>query len=134
MNIINSEKVVNVFSRWPSFHDANFADCRYDQTLKQITATLHTFRTTNEVDEKGYFVLEDHHLVTIKFDEIEELQLLLTEFPITLFSLELHPYNNGSKMKVIFDSVACDWLQLSFHCTRIEVVNFRACDAKSNPI
>jgi hypothetical protein len=77
------------FGRFPSFDDANVEDfqIRGDGTgyLK-----VRTFRTTDKVDSKGYFVLEKRCLVTLRLEGVNAVEL--TEFmagQAIIFDLEI---------------------------------------------
>ncbi|AHE55012.1 Imm50 family immunity protein [Sphingomonas sanxanigenens] len=67
--------LVEWFGCSPNFHDAEvlFLDLRrapYSSTIR-----IHAWRTTSEVDEAGYFILDRHALVTFTIDGIQSLRL-----------------------------------------------------------
>lgn len=55
--------VADWFGYVPSFHDASLSKLELGNGHAELV--LQSFRMTNEVDEKGYFVLDRHALVTI---------------------------------------------------------------------
>ena len=76
--IENAELVESVFGCWPSFHDAeihSIAITRDCDSGPQMDVTIHHWKMTSEVDSKGYYVLKDHTLTTLRFFNISELQL-----------------------------------------------------------
>ena len=74
--ITNHDAVVNFYGYWPSFHDSNVPEYRAP-TLNDpsLEFTLHTWQMTNEVDAKGYFVLQKHALVKFYFDGLTSVQM-----------------------------------------------------------
>src|SRR3712207_6464669 len=75
MLIENSEAVVSVFGYWPAFHDANVLSLVVSETSASLALTLHVWEMTNDVDEQGYFILRKHHLVSLKFEAVSQLQI-----------------------------------------------------------
>lgn len=65
----NWQLVVGAFGYWPSFHDANLSGFRSSsEAAGAIEFVLHGFEMTAEVDERGYFRLRKHHLVSFRFE------------------------------------------------------------------
>jgi hypothetical protein len=59
----------------PSFHDANVLDFRIDGNGKGFLK-VQAFRMTDQVDDKGYFILDKHVVVTFIFDGIASIELM----------------------------------------------------------
>jgi hypothetical protein len=78
MNIIpeipGAEDVVAWFGGWPSFHDAEVLEFTF---VRKGTSFLriHTWLMTDQVDEKGYYVLDKHAIVTFTFERVTDLEL-----------------------------------------------------------
>ncbi len=64
------QKLVDALGYWPSFHDAHVLSASLEQG--RGSALIHMFRMTEDVDENGYFVLTDHHLVTLSMTGVLE--------------------------------------------------------------
>ncbi len=129
-----SEKLLAIFGRWPSFHDAEVMECRLSRTPKapgekrdhgvQLLAKIHTWDMTNEVDSTGYYVLKNHTLVTFRFSGVEELKLEGFNHQNVIFGLTIHPRGEfgpgSSKFHVDFDpSFGVDAI---FDCPAIEIL------------
>jgi hypothetical protein len=62
------------FGRVPSFHDAEIV--RLDLNRRAAsTLSIHAWNTTDRVDERGYFVLDRHAVVTFALEDVLDLQL-----------------------------------------------------------
>jgi hypothetical protein len=80
LSIYGSEQVSNVFGYWPDFHDAEVVRMSLHRTADYdsgptIFMDVHVFEITKEVDEKGYFKLQHHLLVTFRFDGVHDVDL-----------------------------------------------------------
>jgi Immunity protein 50 len=74
--IVGSEKLTSIFGRWPSFHDAEVHEIHFwrrhvDTEAKVynfpvLTVKIHLWLTTNEVNERGYYVLTNHTLRVVQ--------------------------------------------------------------------
>jgi hypothetical protein len=62
------------FGRVPSFHDAEIVNLNL---VRRATSSLsvHAWNMTQEIDSRGYFILDRHAVVAFTFDEIIDLQL-----------------------------------------------------------
>lgn len=133
--IQGSEKVVAIFGRWPSFHDAEVMEIRASRKPREreekrdrgveLFARIHTWDMTNEVDSCGYYVLKNHTLVSLRFSGVEELKLEGFNHQNVIFGLTIQPKEShnptDSKFHVEFDpSFGVDAV---FDCSAIEVVD-----------
>jgi hypothetical protein len=74
--IRNAEAVVKAFGYWPSFHDAPVVGFRYDQEgAGAVDLTVHGWEMTADVDERGFFRLIKHHLISFVFLGISDAEL-----------------------------------------------------------
>jgi Immunity protein 50 len=130
-----SEKLLAIFGRWPSFHDAEVMEIRLSRTPKgdggkrdrrvELLAKIHTWNMTNDVDSTGYYVLKNHTLVTLRFSGVEELKLEGFNHQNVIFGLTIQPKEDSdsgsSRFHVEFDpSFGFDAI---FDCSAIEVVD-----------
>jgi hypothetical protein len=136
--IKGSEKLLAIFGRWPSFHDAEVMEIRLTRKPKaraqkhdrgvELFARIHTWDMTNEVDSRGYYVLKNHTFVTFRFSSVEELKLEGFNHQNVIFGLTIQPKENSdsgsSKFHIEFDpSFGVDAI---FDCSAIEVVDATA--------
>ncbi len=71
--IDNAEKLTQIFGRWPSFHDAEVVRVVLDRTGAEgptLETSIHVFDMSSEVDARGFYVLQNHTLVTLKFSGV----------------------------------------------------------------
>jgi hypothetical protein len=73
-DIPGGDDVMAWFGRVPRFHDANLMEltlsCSQESRLR-----IHTWNMTNCVDEKGFFILEKHAVVTICAQQVISVNL-----------------------------------------------------------
>ena len=62
------------FGSWPSFHDAEIHELHLDRQ-RVSWLKIHTWRMTDRVDDKGYYVLEKHVMVTFNLKGVTTLVL-----------------------------------------------------------
>ncbi len=62
------------FGYWPSFHDAEVISL-YLSRKGSSSLRVHTWDTTKEVDEKGYYLLTKHVVVEIILETVSDLSL-----------------------------------------------------------
>ena len=67
-------ELLHWFGRVPSFHDAEVIDLHLRREGSS-TLRVHGFVMTSSVDERGYFVLDRHAVVTFSIEDIMDLQL-----------------------------------------------------------
>ena len=56
------------FGYWPSFHDAEGLSITLDRSHPS-RIVVHTWNRTDEVDARGYFVLDEHAIVTFVLED-----------------------------------------------------------------
>jgi hypothetical protein len=86
---------------------------------------------TPEVDDRGYFILKNHHLVQFEFSGIVESDLETFGAANILYELAFSPsaeYDTTGKFSVTLDSVMGDELCGSFTATHGEVAAILPCD------
>lgn len=73
VHVKNSSALTSIFGTWPSFHDAEVLSMHFDRggdDGPSLEARVHVFSMTSDVDERGYYVLTNHTLVTLRFSNI----------------------------------------------------------------
>ncbi len=72
--IPGADNVVAWFGGWPSFHDAEVLEFLF--VRKGISyLRLHAWVMTDQVDARGYYVLDKHAVVTFFFESVTGLEL-----------------------------------------------------------
>jgi hypothetical protein len=130
------EKLTRIFGRWPSFHDAEVVDLhlwRGDSMTERshprfpvLTAKIHLWEMTNEIDARGYYILRNHTLATLRFHDVLKLEIKEFSHQNVIFglSIESKELSEGPwkrSFAVEFQPVA--EFGATFRCSRIEVVD-----------
>lgn len=124
--ISNHKAVVELYGRWPKFHDAKVSVYVVPtQESQSLALTLHTWEMTNKVDAKGYFILEKHALVSFRFDSVFDIEMSAFDADNILFGMEFSLSSDSSSIRVILDSVMDK--SGSFSARRGEVVSVIPC-------
>jgi hypothetical protein len=64
-----AKDLIGWFGRVPSFHDAEVLSI-YLNRRAESHIRIHTWSMTNSIDEKGYFILDKHVVVTFSLQDI----------------------------------------------------------------
>lgn len=129
--IIGSEKLIKIFNHWPTFHDAEILKIILDRTAKNkndfgptMDVVIHVFEMTKEIDKKGFFVLKNHTLATVRFNDVANLQLDCFNHQNAILGLEISKAENQKSVlnnfKVYFDPAT--GVSIEFLCSSIEVL------------
>jgi Immunity protein 50 len=129
--VSNSEALTSIFGKWPSFHDAEVLRIRLDRgeglSGASLEADIHAWEMTPEVDARGFFVLRHHTLVTLRFDDIAELDLHGFNHQNVLWDLKLERLSELESAREQW-SVALPTshgVSARFVCARISVIAAR---------
>lgn len=128
--ISQHELVTGFYGYWPSFQNANVL--AYEREGDSIRFTLHTWQVTNEVDEKGRFVLRKHALVAFEFDGISDCEMNAFQAGNVLFSMGVEEFVAPPCVRVVLDSVM-DWSG-AFTAEHGRVVSFVPCNKNGTPV
>jgi hypothetical protein len=72
----NAALLTEIFGRWPSFHDAEVLSVslnRRGDSGPTLDFSIYVFEMTPEVDGKGFFVLQKHTDVVLRFSGVDLL-------------------------------------------------------------
>jgi hypothetical protein len=130
-----SEKLLAIFGRWPSFHDAEVMEIRLSRNPKgpggkhdrrvELIARIHTWDMTNEVDNTGYYVLKNHTLVALRFSGVQELKLEGFNHQNVIFGLTIQPIeaSNSGDAKFHIELDPSFGVDAIFDCAAVEIVD-----------
>jgi hypothetical protein len=137
--IEGSEKLIQIIGHWPSFHDAEILDLslwrgdvdpeRNKYVFPVLTLTVHLWEMTKEVDSAGYFVLRDHTLATMKFHNVDRLQMQGFNHQNAIFGLSVDRRERDESPSPYFavELEPAFGVSASFTCLRVEVVTASRC-------
>jgi tRNA(adenine34) deaminase len=151
----NSEKILNIFGYWPSFHDAEIHALNLDIADEEpwepgsesptLEMLIHVFEMTKDLTPEGYFVLKNHTLTRLRFRNVQDLQLSEFGYQNCIFELVFgtepmrYPRGGGpadgpppNLLTVKIDSSV--GLCGEFKCSSAEVVSVEPCDESGHPI
>ena len=124
--IENSEALISLFGYWPSFHDAEVIQIlirRFSAHggAPSLSADVHVFEMTNQLNSDGYYICHKHSVVSLLFQELDELTMDGFNHQNALSELSIAETETGGALRVIFDSAY--GLQSEFTCRAIKVVS-----------
>ncbi|MEZ5429154.1 MAG: Imm50 family immunity protein [Pyrinomonadaceae bacterium] len=73
IDIEGSEKILELYGKWPSFHDSEIISINLDRDKENgkygptVTVKIHGFTITNEIDERGHYKIKSHQLENLKY-------------------------------------------------------------------
>jgi hypothetical protein len=88
----------------PSFHDAEVLEVLLERANASCRVKVHGFRTTPDLDEKGYYVSIKHVVITFQFLQVEKLELTDFNHQNVIDGLDLTRQSGG---KILFDMKPC---------------------------
>jgi hypothetical protein len=140
--IAGSEKLTNIFGRWPSFHDAEVHELHFERghidadaqvhEFPHLMVKLHLWLMTNDVDQKAFYVSTKHTLLTMRFYDVDNFKMegFNRQNAILGLGIEQKTREEGPTpyFAVHFDPAF--GMGSSFTCLRIEIVEAATCDAE----
>jgi hypothetical protein len=134
--IAGTEKLIAVFGRWPTFHDAEVVRLSLDRRSPTggceptIDAVVHTWEMTADIDPAGHYGMRNHVLVHLRFFGIDELQLDGFNGQNVLFALTVSAVQgreaDGLDFQIEFDPSF--GVGMLFLCRAIEIVAVTPCN------
>ena len=85
------------FGYWPNFHDAEIISLVLNRSGASVLS-IHTWHTTDRVDERGCFIKEKHVVVSIQMEEILDLTLSNFSRQNVIFGLEISKIKKGYRL------------------------------------
>lgn len=132
----NERLVADAFGYWPSFHDAEVHWLRLERPFKEelgyaepaVEFLIHGWEMTNEVDARGYYVLQKHHLVQFRFEGLGESDLSGFNHQNAILGLRISKAegDGAERIRVVFEHAH----GLCGHFTAVsgQVVSVTPCD------
>ena len=127
--VVNNEALVATMGSWPSFHDAHVLSAALSGQTCRVTT--HVFRSTDQVDADGYYVLVDHHLVELEMRDVSECSLPEDYDGDILFELTIQ--RDGDSTAVQLDSAVDPDRSWHVRCQAVAVTSVEPCDRSGKP-
>lgn len=84
-DIPGAADVVAWFGYWPDFHDSEVLSIKLDRSIES-EVSIHAFEMTPEIDNRGYYVLAKHAIVTFLLQGFPRDRLGITNTRIEFFN------------------------------------------------
>lgn len=138
-----ASKVIEAFGYFPDFHDAEIIKLEINRnrtpeesySTVSLTFTLHGWEMTSEITASGHFQLRKHHLITFRFDHIDEVKIqnfnhqnVISELSIC----KIEPVIDHALIQVDFGS--CFGIEGGFRAVSGSVIDLVQCDEDAQPI
>lgn len=104
------------FGYWPTFHDAEVLSVALERNAAS-RLRVHTWHMTNQVDERGYYVMTKHIVVSFVLENVTDCELGAFNRQNVLNSLRVERESKG--FKVILDE--CYGLNGSITATGLRI-------------
>lgn len=130
--IVGSTGLIERFGAWPTFHDAEVLRVGLDRSgANGPTAEMliHTWMMTDEVDDRGCYVLEKHTLVRLVFQGIQVCELSEFNHQNVLFGLGIERESIDGEVMFRVTLDPSFGLAGSIVCRGLVVADVRPCDA-----
>ncbi|MDR7220574.1 hypothetical protein [Aminobacter aminovorans] len=96
--IPGARELIAWFGFVPHFHDAELFDIELS-SRRSGYLKIRAFRMTDKVDDKGYFILDRHVLVTLTLESIGEISLSDFQLPGIIGDLVVMRSGNGFRVE-----------------------------------
>jgi hypothetical protein len=90
------QELIAWFGYVPRFHNAELLDLHLGASGASLR--LHTWRMTSETDEKGYYLLDKHVVVTFSLERLTGITLEGHDSRGILYGLNLRRYGSGDPL------------------------------------
>ncbi len=125
--VFGADLLVERFGIWPSFHDAEVLGLHLNSGqrsdgVSSLTAEIHVFEPTAEVDNAGKFVIRNHTLATFQFIDLSDVDLrsFSSQNVLDALGIEEGPSSLGKRLRVELPS--SHNLEGGFECAEIQLV------------
>lgn len=144
--IQGSEKLLQIFGDWPSFHDAEIINLhlwrgnvdpgRNVYQFPVLTLDVHHWELTREVDAKGFLVLRHHTRTTLTFSDVQTVELKGFNQQNAILSLSIKRLERAEMPSPYFsvEIQAAFGLEASFTCLGVEVTTTTPCTSEGEPL
>jgi hypothetical protein len=144
--IQGSDKLTSIFGYWPSFHDAEVIEIHFwrgdidtdnsKYVFPVLTAKLHLWEMTREVNPEGYLVLHHHTLARLRFYDIDDFKMEGFNHQNAILGLSITSHERSEGPSPSFD-VHFDpafGMGATFRCSSIEVLDAVPCTENGSEI
>lgn len=139
--IPGADRLVERFGHWPSFHDAEILRLVLDRAgsgpdhanAPTSELLIHTWRSTKQVDARGYYVREKHTLVRFRLERVHDLELAALTEQNVISSLRITPEEVEGRPAFRVGLSPCYGLAGSLLCGRVVIAEITPCNEHAQP-
>jgi hypothetical protein len=120
--VIHAERLLEAFGYWPSFHDAEVHRAVLDRGgagEPSITLVVNVYDSSRALDGRGYWDVRVNVMVTLRFTDVDDMELSDLGVQNVINELWLEPQAAG---RVAVKLGPCFGLHGVFTCGAIEVL------------
>jgi hypothetical protein len=133
----NHDALVRVLGYWPSFHDSPLFSLNYSADVGTLEMLLQVFEYTSQTDERGVFILDKHHVVSLNFSGVTEADIARLDVPNRLFEILFSPVADclaSRRFTVTVNSVMGPPLDGRFSAAAGAVTSVEPCDESGRKV
>lgn len=125
-SLANAEALAAHFGGWPSFHDCEVRAVRLDAGSPgddpvRLELDVHMFALDSVLDDAGHWRRVDEALVTLVFEDVDDVELSAFGPQNVLFDLEVEESPGAGGSRLLVSMPSSNGLQGEFACRRASV-------------
>jgi hypothetical protein len=97
--ILGAPEFIAWFGRVPRFHDGSVLEFTLDLS-RCGHLRVKTFRMNPDTDDKGYFRLDKHCIVTFQFEEVTVADLVFEDAAEIIDNITINAHDDGFEMEI----------------------------------
>lgn len=121
--VAHAERLLEAFGYWHSFHDAEVHRAVLDrggaEERPSITLLINVYDSSGALDERGYYDVRVNVMVTLKFSDVDDMELGDLGAQNVINELRLEPQPAG---RIAVELAPCFGLNGVFTCGTVEVL------------
>jgi hypothetical protein len=126
--VLHAERLLEAFGYWHSFHDAEVHRAVLDRgsvgERPSITLLVNVYDSSGALDERGYYDVRVNVMVTLRFTDVDDMELSDLGVQNVIDELRLEPQAAG---RIAVELGPCFGLNGVFSCGAIEVLAVAPC-------
>ena len=127
--ISNTEELVGIFGRWPSFHDSEVITLRLEREGPgefdgpELFVTFHLFQGRADPSRDAGVSWHNHVLATFRFARVSELEIVGFNNQNAVFDLKVEPTAEPKASLLLVTIESSFGMAASFLCSAVAVDN-----------
>ena len=122
--VVNAFRLVDAFGYWPSFHDAEVHRATLDRGARgespSVTLVINVYDSSGALDDRGYYDVRVNVMVSLRFIDVEDLELSDLGAQNVIGGLRLESQPGG---RIAVELEPCFGLNGVFSCGVVDVLD-----------